>query len=146
MPRISISAYVPASPAAVYTHVTAFPAQGTPDNRLLEAKYGYLESQENLTTYTFRETGAAANRWLYTFDPPFSRHAQALDSNWSNRTDVFEASGDGTTWTITWEPQAQSRGAPFILRWLFFRWKDRQRLYGQIMQPVVDHFQRQDYY
>ena len=143
MPKISISAYVPADPAAVFTHVTAFPAHGMPDRRLLRDKYGHLENEDGMV-YVFRDDTEAANRWRYSFDPPARREAESLDSNWSDRIDAFDPSGDGTAWTITWQPKSQ--GAPFFLRWIFFRLKDRKLLYQQLMQPVVDHFQKQEFY
>ena len=143
MPKISISAWVPADPAHVFGHVTAHPAAGDPDLRLLEEKYGRLEDREGYV-YTFQDRTPAGNRWLYTFDPPNSRVVQALDSDWSDRIDTFETSGEGTTWSVTWEPR--NKGAPFLLRWLFFRWKDRQELYEQMMAPVVEQLRRQGYY
>ena len=143
MPEISIAAYVPASPAQVFSQVTAYPAQGTPEPRLLQEKYGSLLSQEG-NSYIFQENTEAANRWRYTFEPPGRRTAEAIQSTWSDRTDTFEASGEGTLWTITWQPPG--RGAPFLLRWLFFRLKDRKRVYDQIARPVVEHFQQQGYY
>ena len=134
-----------ADPSAVFTHVTAFPSSGKPDTRLLENKYGSLEGQEGLE-YTFCDSSRPDidARLLYTFDPPHHRHMKHLDTDWADRTDTFLPSGDGTEWTIVWEPK--SRGAPFLVRWLFFRWKDRQRLYNQIMRPVVDHFGKQEFY
>ena len=145
MPQITISARVPADPSAVFTHVTAFPAHGEPDTRLLENKYGKLEAQDGLA-FTFSNTTRhhADTRLLYTFEPPHRRYMQHLDSDWADRTDTFLPSEYGTEWTILWEPK--SKGAPFLVRWLFFRWKDRHRLYNQIMQPVVDHFGKQDFY
>ena len=143
MPRITISDNVPAEPAAVFAYVTSYPASGSPDVRSLEDRYGPLVEQDG-QTYVFREESATATRWSYTFDPPHRREAVDLDTNWSDRTDLFEPSGDGTWWTITWEPK--SGGAPFLLRWLFFRWKDRQRLHGQMMQPVIEHFEKQEFY
>ncbi len=143
MPRMSIAAHVPASPDQVFSLVTAYPAQGAPDLRALEGKYGQLlERQGNC--YVFQERTAAAARWRYTFEPVHCRYAQALGSTWSNRLDTFAAAGEGTLWTITWEPQ--SGGAPLLLRWLLFRLKDRKRVYRQIVRPVLEQFQRQGYY
>ncbi len=145
MPEITISSWVPAQPAAVFTHVTAFPAHGEPDTRLLENKYGRLEAQDGMA-FTFSDSTRPDTKThlLYTFSPPHRRDMKHLDSDWADRTDTFIPSGNGTTWTILWQPK--SKGAPFLVRWLFFRWKDRQRLYNQIMQPVVDHFGKQDFY
>ena len=143
MPRISISTYVPGDQATVFSHVTGFPAAGAPDLRRLEDKYGRLEEDDG-RTYIFRDSAGTATRWRYTFNPPHTREAVDLDTNWSDRTDMFVAAGDGTTWTITWEPK--SRGAPFLLRWLFFRWKDREMLRSQMMQPVIDHFNKREFY
>jgi hypothetical protein len=145
MPQITISAYVPAEPSAVFTHVTTFPTHGEPDARLLENKYGRIEKRDGLA-FTFIDNSRpdTDTRLLYTFEPPQRRCMQHLDSDWADRTDTFLPSGNGTEWTILWEPK--SKGAPFLIRWLFFRWKDRQRLYNQIMQPVVDHFGKQDFY
>ena len=145
MPKITISAQVTAEPAAVFTHVTSYPAQGAPDNRQLESKYGRLEHQDG-RDYTFCSTNSEGveARLLYTFEPPHLRDMKHLDSDWADRTDTFAPTSAGTEWTIIWEPK--SRGAPFLVRWLFFRWKDRQRLYDQIMRPVVDHFHKQDFY
>lgn len=145
MPEITISSWVPADPSAVFAHVTAFPTHGDPDLRMLENKYGRLEAQDG-SSFTFSDSTRpnTDTRLLYTFEPPHRRYMQHLDSDWADRTDTFLPSADGTAWTIVWEPK--SKGAPFLIRWLFFRWKDRQRLYNQIMQPVVDHFEKQDFY
>ena len=145
MPKITISSTVPANPAAVFTHVTAFPAHGEPDTRLLENKYGRLEASDGFA-FTFSDSTRpnTDTRLQYTFDPPHRRDMKHLDSDWADRTDTFLPSGDGTEWTIVWEPK--SKGAPFLVRWLFFRWKDRQRVHDQIMQPVVDYFGKQDFY
>lgn len=143
MPEMSISTYLPADPEQVFSQVTAFPARGTPDTRALEEKYGQLEDQDG-PSYQFREKSATGIRWRYTFDPPRQRYAEALESTWSDRTDTFEAEGDGTVWTITWHPKA--RGAPLLLRWLFFRLKDRKMLEERLMGPVVDHFQKREFY
>ncbi len=143
MPSFTLTTFVPAEPGVVYAHVTGFPSLGQPDPRLLEDKYGSLEGQDGMS-YTFREKGGDHTLWQYTFDPPQRREARNIDSNWSDRTDTFEASGNGTTWTISWTPKAKR--APLLLRWLLFQWKDRQRLHGQIVQPVLDHFRGQNFY
>ncbi|MCY4367466.1 MAG: hypothetical protein OXE17_14765 [Chloroflexi bacterium] len=145
MPEITITAQVPAQTSAVFTHVTAFPAQGEPDARQLESRYGRLESQDG-QDFIFCSTNSEGveSRLLYIFSPPHQREMRHLDSDWADRTDTFVQNPNGTEWNITWQPK--SKGAPFLIRWLFFRWKDRQRLYDQIMQPVVDHFQTQDFY
>ncbi len=143
MPNISISTHLPVGPAQAFTHVTAFPAHGDPDPRLLEDKYGSLESHEG-TTYTFRDKSQGAHRWSYAFDPPHRREIKALDSDWSDRIDTFEPFGDGTQWSITWQPKSQ--GAPVLLRWLFFQLKDKKVLYEQIMQPVEEQLKKQEFY
>ena len=145
MPEITISAHVTATPSEVYAHVTAFPTGGQPDTRMLEQKYGRLESQDG-QSFTFCSTSSsgAQARLLYTFSPPHTREMKHLDSDWADRTDTFTASAGGTDWTIVWHPK--SKGAPLLVRYLFFRWKDRARLYNQIMQPVVDQFQKQNFY
>ena len=143
MPEISISVYLATEPALAFAHVTAFAPSGLPDRRVLEERYGELVEQEELT-YTFRDKAGSGNRWRYTFDPPYSRLVQALDANWSDRTDTFQQSGDGTLWTILWEPR--EGGAPLLLRWLFFQLKDKKMLHAQLMQPVVEHFEKREYY
>ena len=143
MPKISISTYIPADPEQVFGQVTAFPTRGAPNSRLLEDKYGHLEEQDG-RTYKFRERTEAGVLWQYTFDPPRRRSMESLNSNWSDRIDTFEPLGDGTNWTITWRPKPG--GAPVLLRWLLFRLKDRKMLYAQLMQPVVDHFQKREFY
>lgn len=143
MPILQIEAYVPASPAQVFSHVTAFPAGSLPDNRLLEEKYGRLLSQEE-GYYVFQDNTEAANKWRCTFEPPHRRVMEALESNWSDRIDAFETSGEGTRWTLTWE--LKSRGAPALFKSLFFRFKDRKQIYNGMVQPVIEQFQRQGYY
>ena len=143
MPKITISSHVQAPPSTVFPYVTGYPSTGSPDLRVLQDRYGALEEQDG-QTFIFRDDSETATRWSYTFDPPHTREAIDLDTNWSDRTDRFEPTGQGTTWTITWEPK--SRGAPFLLRWLFFRWKDQQQLHSQMMQPVIDHFSEQGFY
>ncbi len=143
MPEISIATHLATDPAQAFAHVTAFPPSGTPDRRVLEERYGELLSQEG-KDYTFQDKAGSGNRWLYTFEPPYTRRIQALDSNWSDRIDSFQPYGDGTVWTIRWEPR--EGGAPMLLRWLFFQLKDKKMLHAQLMQPVVEHFEKRDYY
>ena len=143
MPILQIEAYVPASPAQVFSHVTAFPAGSAPDDRLLEEKYGRLLSREG-NCYTFQDNTESANKWRCSFDPPHRRVMQALESTWSDRTDTFEAAGDGTRWTLSWE--LKSEGITALCKTLFFRFKDRKQIYNDLVQPVIDQFQRQGYY
>lgn len=138
-PVLRIEAYVPASPAQVFSYVTAFPAGSEPDRRRLEEKYGRLLAQEG-NCYTFQDNTAAANRWRCRFDPPHCRVMQALESTWSDRTDTFAALRNGTRWTLTWE--LKERGSPALLRWLLFRFKDRRQIYRRMVQPVLDQFQK----
>ena len=145
MPPMQIEAYVPALPEQVFVYVTAFPVSGEPDVAVLEAKYGRLLSQQE-NSYTFLDNTPSANRWRCTFTPPRQRVMAAVESTWSDRTDTFEPEGDGTRWTLTWQPQA--RGLPALVKELVFRLRGRKQVYARIIQPALDEFERQkrDYY
>ena len=143
MPLFRIEAFVPAPPEQVFRHVTAFPARGAPDIRLLEERYGRLLDQEG-DSYTFEEKSEAATRWRYTFTPPSSRFMEAVGSTWADRIDTFEASGQGTRWIVGWNPK--SRGFPAFVQWLVFKHKGRQQAYDRLVPPVIEAFQSQGYY
>ncbi len=101
-----------------------------------------MAQEENC--YTFQDNTEAANRWRCSFEPPRRRVMQALESTWSDRTDTFEPAGDGTRWTLTWELKAQ--GIPAWFKGVFFRFKDRKQVYANLVQPVIEQFQKQEYY
>ena len=145
MPPMQIQAHIPATPEQVFTYVTAFPLHGDPDLAALESKYGRLLSQDG-DAYIFQDHTPSANRWRCTFDPPRQRVMAAIQSTWSDRTDTFAPDGNGTLWTLTWQPQAT--GLPALVKTLVFRLRGRRQVHARIIQPVLDEFQRQktDYY
>ena len=139
MPVFKIEAYVPASPEQVFSHVTAFPARGEPNTRALEERYGQLLSREG-DSYTFQDKATAENQWQCAFEPPRRRVMRSVASTWADRIDIFEPSGEGTHWTLLWEPK--TRGAPALFKSLFFRFKDRKELHARLVQPVLDQFRQ----
>ena len=145
MSPMQVEAYVPARPEQVFVYVTGFPVSGEPDLAVLEAKYGRLLAQEG-DGYIFIDNTPSANRWRCTFTPPRERVMAAVQSTWSDRTDTFAAEGEGTRWTLTWQPQA--RGLPALIKGLVFRLRGRRQVYARIIQPALAEFERQkrDYY
>ena len=145
MSPMQVQVYVPARPEQVFVYVTGFPVSGDPDLAALEAKYGRLISQEG-DGYIFIDNTPSANRWRCTFTPPRERVMAAVQSTWSDRTDTFAAEGEGTRWTLTWQPQA--RGLPALIKGLVFRLRGRRQVYARIIQPALAEFERQkrDYY
>ena len=141
MPPMQIQAYIPAPPEQVFTYVTAFPVHGAPDLAALESKYGRLISQDG-NDYIFQDETPSANHWRCAFDPPRQRIMAAVQSTWSDRTDTFDPDGDGTLWTLTWQPQAT--GLPALVKSLAFRLRGRRQVYARIIQPALDEFQRRD--
>ena len=142
MPRIQIQALVPASPEAVYEHVTAFVVTGRTGRRALEEKYGRLVGRDG-DTYTFtedtKEETAEGITWRCTFQPPTQRVMQAPGSQWADRIDWFEPWGEGTVWTIVWEGNA--RGVRVFTQWLGFQLRGKRRAYAEVVRPVVMHFE-----
>jgi hypothetical protein len=141
MPKLKFRSLVPANVDQVYEHVTAFPVSGQADEKALESKYGRLLERDD-NTFTFQENTEPGMRWQCTFQPPKLRTMRALDSSWSDRIDEFEPDQGGTKWTITWEPKG--RGLAAYTQWLAFQLKDKQRVYGLIVLPVLQHFQRDE--
>jgi len=138
MPRVTVSALVPASPERVYEHVTGFPASGPANASALEARYGKLREREH-NRFTFLEDIGGGVTWQCAFDPPNQRIMRAVDSTWSDRIDQFAPVPGGTRWTITWELKA--RGLPACTKWLVFHLWDKQRVRRRIVLPVVRSFQ-----
>lgn len=140
---LKIRTQIPASPAQVFEHVTAFSTDGRADGqvnqRALENKYGRLLEQEG-NTYTFLESTGGGITWRCTFEPPGHRAMRTVGSNWSDRLDWFEPAPGGTTWTVLWELKI-SGAAPYI-KWLFFHLWDKRQVSTRLIIPVLMHFQR----
>jgi hypothetical protein len=141
MPKLKFSSLIPANIERVYEHVTVFPVSGTADQKALEDKYGSL-LKRNDNSFIFQENTGARVKWQCAFQPPRLRTMRALDSSWSDRTDEFEPASGGTVWTITWEPKG--RGLAAYTQWLAFQFKHKQQVYGMIVLPVLQHFQRDE--
>ena len=105
MPSIKFQIQLPASPERVYEHVTGFTPGGTFNRRALEEKYGRLLEHEE-PDYTFEDAGDEKVVWRCSFYPPHQRIMRALESKWADRIDWFQPSGEGTLWTVAWEPKA----------------------------------------
>jgi hypothetical protein len=141
MPRIKFQTLVPANIDQVYEYVTASPVSGEPDEKALENKHGRLLERDG-NTFTFQESAESGVRWQCTFEPPKLRTMRALDSSWSDRIDQFEPAQGGTVWTITW--QLKGRGLAAYTQWLGFQFKEKQRVYGMMVLPVLQHFRRDE--
>jgi hypothetical protein len=141
MPRIKFQTLVPANIDQVYEYVTAFPVSGEADEKALENKHGRLLERDG-NTFTFQESAESGVRWQCTFEPPKLRTMRALDSSWSDRIDQFEPAQGGTVWTITW--QLKGRGLAAYTQWLGFQFKEKQRVYGMMVLPVLQHFRRDE--
>ena len=137
MPAVSISYFVPGSPAEVYEFVTGYPVSGEPGAAVLEEKYGKL-LRRGADTFTFLEDLGAGVQWECSFDPPRSRSMRALQSGWSDRYDNFEPQTGGTLWTVTWELKA--RGISSLIQRLTFILLTRRRFSDRVAAPVITHF------
>ena len=140
MPIIRIQAFVPGSPEAVFEHVTSFAATGRTNRRTLEEKYGKLVARDG-DAYTFKDDSEEAASWSCTFQAPPHRVMRALDSKWADRFDWFQPSGDGTLWTIVWDTKVT--GIRALTQGLGYRLAGKRRMYAQVFEPVVRHFQQQ---
>ena len=141
---------VPASPEAVYEHVTGFAVTGRTGRRALEEKYGRLVGRDG-DTYSFQDTarkdGPNAPKddspegviWRCTFDPPKRRIMEALDAKWADRTDWFEPWEEGTLWTVVWV--GKSTGFRIFAQWLLFQLKGKRQAIAEVVRPVVAHFE-----
>ena len=138
MPRIQLQALIPASPEAVYEHVTAFAVTGRTGRRALEQKYGRLVGRDG-DTYTFKEDTEAGVTWRCTFRPPTQRVMQAPGTKWADRIDWFQPWEEGTLWTVMWAGNA--RGVQVFTQWLGFQLRGKRRVYAQVVGPVVRHFE-----
>ena len=138
MPRIQVQAIVPASPEAVYEHVTAFAVTGRTGRRALEERYGRLVGRDG-DTYTFKEDTEEGITWRCNFQPPTRRVMQAPGSQWADRVDWFEPWGEGTLWTVLWGGNV--RGFRVFTQWLGFQLRGKKRAYAEVVRPVVRHFE-----
>lgn len=141
MPRLLIHTFVPGSADQVWEHVTACSATGMIDRRALREKYGQLIAQDG-DSYTFRETLVGEEvpiTWRCSFDRPTQRIMIAEGRDWSDRYDYFQPVEEGTWWAIEWVPKA--RGLRAYTLWLAFRFRSKQRIIRETVQPVLEHFQ-----
>ena len=138
MPVIKYQTQVPASPEQVYEHVTGYSATGAVSRRGLEQKHGRLLEQDG-DTYTFEDAGDEKVIWRCTFNPPHQRTMRALESKWADRIDWFQPSGDGTLWTVVWEPKAV--GFRSYTQWLAAKLTGKSKIYNEAIAPVLRHFQ-----
>ena len=138
MPIIKVQAVVPGVLEQVFEYVTGFSATGSVNRRALEEKHGRLIKQEG-DTYTFQDDTVDETLWQCTFDPPERRVMRAPESRWADRIDLFQASPDGTLWTVVWEPK--TKGFRSYTQWLSFRIRGKSRVYEGVIMPVVRHFQ-----
>lgn len=144
MPRIQVQAIIPASPEAVYEHVTAFAVTGRTGRRVLEEKYGRLVGRDG-DTYTFKENTEEDTEeevtWICTFQPPTQRVMRAPGTAWADRIDWFTPWEEGTLWTVVWESNA--RGFRIFTQWLGFQFKGKKRARAEVVKPVVGHFEEE---
>lgn len=138
MPRIQVQTIIPASPEAVFEHVTAFAVNERTGRRALEEKYGRLVGRDG-ETYTFQEDTEEAVTWHCTFLPPTQRVMKAPGTAWADRIDWFQPWGEGTVWTVIWEGNAQ--GFRVFAQWLGFQLRGKRRAQVEIVAPVVRHFE-----
>lgn len=145
MPNMIFRTLVPGTPERVYEYVTAYPASGRVSQRALEEKHGKLIEQDG-DDYVFREDAEDAEDaeggiiWRCTFDPPLRRVMRAQGFQWADRIDYFEPSGDGTLWTVRWEPKAT--GFRSYTQWLMFHIRGKSQVQASLIMPVVQHFQQ----
>ncbi len=140
MPNIKFRTLVPATPEQVYEYVTAYPASGRVSRRALEEKHGQLIEQDG-DDYIFREGAEGGITWRCSFDPPRRRVMRAQGSQWADRIDDFEPSGDGTLWTAVWELKAI--GLRSYTQWIMFQIRGKSQIQASLIMPVVEHFQQQ---
>lgn len=138
MPIIKFQTLVPGSPEQVFGYVTGFAASGRFIRKAVEGKHGRLVGQEG-GIYTFEDDTGDGSTWHCTFDPPHRRVMRAPDAKWADRTDIFEPAGDGTLWTVVWEPKA--KGLRTYTQWLSFQLRGKRRVYQGVVLPVLRHFQ-----
>ncbi len=139
MPNIMFRTLVPAAPEQVYEHVTGYSTSGRISRRALEEKHGKLIEQDG-DDYVFREGAEDGIIWRCSFDPPRRRVMRADGSQWADRVDDFEPSGDGTLWTVVWEPKAI--GFRSYTQWLMFHIRGKSQIQASLIMPVVEHFQQ----
>jgi hypothetical protein len=138
MPKLRLRSLVPTSPENLFEYITAHPAQGEADQERLERRYGRLVEHMG-HIYRFEDQSPEKTLWQLGFDPPHRRSMQAIDSNWSDRTDEFEDADGWTRWTVTWE--LKSSGPTSITQWLAFQLVRKRQIYRQMMIPVLERFQ-----
>lgn len=137
MARLAVTGLVTASPEEVYQFVTAYAPGGPVSEEALRTKYGRILSREG-NTYLFEEDGEEKARWRVRFEPPTRRVMEAIDSRWSDRTDLFQQARGGTRWTVVW--QSKVGGVRGVLQLLVFHLFHKRRIRREIIQPVVDSF------
>lgn len=139
MPNITFRTLVPGTPERVYEYVTGYSTSGRGNRKALEEMHGQLIERDG-DDYVFREGAEDGITWRCSFDPPRRRVMQAQGSQWADRIDYFEPSGDGTLWTVVWAPKAA--GFRPYTQWLMFHIREKSRIRAALIMPVVQHFQQ----
>ena len=137
MPRLYLSSIIPATRKDVFEYVTKFPPSGNPAIAILEDTYGKIQGR-NGDLYIFKDKQHDYVTWECRFDAPIKRTMTALNSSWSDRTDIFIEEGENTRWIIEWTSKAT--GLAVYTQWLAFHIKVKREASQNIVLPVVSHF------
>ena len=84
---------------------------------------------------TFREDIGGGVTWECFFEPPTRRTMRTVDSTWSDRTDQFIATLQGTLWEITWEVKAGA--ATTLTKWLAYHIFTKRTIRRRTVEPVL---------
>ncbi len=137
MPTYKFQTSIPASIVQVSEHITGFTDGGAANVKALAEKHGELLEQ-NGEIYVFKGASEDDPTWRCTYEYPRQRVMRAHESKWADRIDVFEESGQGTLWTVEWEPKAT--GIQAYTQLVGYHIRGKHHLYASVVIPVVTHF------
>lgn len=138
MSSLNIGAVVRADRERVYRYITGFGPIGISNQRTFKMKHGQIKESSKNEFITVQGRGDDNVTWRCTFDYPVSRHMEAIDASWSDRTDTFERHGQETLWKITFHTKAS--GFKVITQWAFFHLISKRRIQAQLILPTLEHF------
>ena len=136
MLMLKLTTTIKATPEEIFEYVTGFGKDGPLDTVKFTKKYGEIEKQKDNVYLMIVEKDNV--KWRCFFNYPKIRTIESVNSRWSDRRDKFEATANGTKWTVEWAPK--SHGLKALVQLIYFKLRGYKTYHKIIIKPVEDHF------
>lgn len=133
---LKLTTTIRTAPEKIFEYVTLFGKHGPVDKLSFTEKYGEIENEKDNVYWMVDERDNV--KWRCSFNYPKIRIMESANSRWSDRTDKFEATENGTKWIIEWN--IKSHGLKALIQLIYFKVRGSQTYYRMIIKPVEDHF------